>query len=396
MKSVKKAAALLTTILILSLGTTGCWNRRELPNLGIVMGAGLDKNEDSGKLEVTAQLIKTSELNSGGTGEGGGGGSGDSRAYWNLQNTGEGMFATIRGFTHKSSRKLYWPHNQVIIFGHSLAEQGIQEYLDFFVRDQETRLEVYMLVAQDKASEILDFQPKLEKIPAVGISELMESQSANSQTCVTQLNEFVTRLMSPTTAPIAPIIKIEGQGANSELSVEGTAVFKKDKLIGQLTKEETRGLLWAINKVKSGIIKVRCPDCQGIASLEIIRSKGKITSQIIDSKPSITIEIEEEGNIGDQSCDANLVAPDAAEKLTKQAEKAILDEVESALKKSQKLKADIFGFGDIFHQRHLKEWTQMKDDWDEIYSNLDVEITVQAKIRRSGLIGRPATPEKEQ
>ncbi|SDH89621.1 Ger(x)C family spore germination protein [Desulfosporosinus hippei] len=395
MKSVKKAAALLTTILILSLGTSGCWNRRELPSLGIVMGVGMDKNVDSGKLEVTAQLIKTSELNSGSSEADSSGGGGGSSAYWNLQNTGESMFATVRGFTHKSSRKLYWPHNQVIIFGHSLAEEGVLEYLDFFVRDQETRLEVYMLVADDNASDILDFQLKLEKIPSVGISELMESQSANSQTCVTQLNEFVTRLMSPTTAPVAPIIKIEGKGANSELSVEGTAVFKKDKLIGQLTKEETRGLLWTIDKVKSGIIDVKCPDCSGTVSLEITRSKGKITSQIEDGKPSITIEIEEEGNIGDQSCDANLVAPDAIEKLKKQVEKAILEEVESALKKSQKLKADIFGFGEVFHQRHLKEWTKMKDDWDEIFSNLEVEIIVEAKIRRSGMIGRPATPAKE-
>jgi len=394
MKILNKIIVMLLITIILSLGTTGCWNRRELPSLGIVMGVGIDNVEDTDKLEVTAQIIKTSELKSSTSGEGGAGNDGG--AYWNLQNTGKNMFTIIRDYTHKSSRKLYFPHNQVIIFGYSLAEQGVHKYLDFFVRDQETRLEVLTLVAKGKASDVLDFQPKLEKIPSVGIADLMDSQSANSETSLIRLNQFVTRLMSQTTAPIAPIIEIRGKGNDQELYLSGTAVFKRDKLIGQMNKEETRGLLWVIEEVKSGIIDIDCPDCEGSANLEIIRAKSKITSEIIDQKPYIKIDVKEEGNIGSQTCSCNLISPNSVTKLEELESEAIEAEIKSALSKAKKLNADIFGFGEIIHKKQPKEWQELKNNWDEIFPDLEVEVIVEAKLRRSGSLGRPVASEKEQ
>lgn len=399
MKNLRKIIVTILIFIILTLSTTGCWNRRELPTLAIVLGVGLDNVEDSDKLQVTAQIIKTAELKSsateqGGAGRGGNGGS-SAGAYWNIKNTGESMFATVRDFTHKSSRKLYWPHNQVIIFGRSLAEQGIQEYLDFFIRDQESRFEVFVLVAEDKASEVFDVKPELEKVPSISITDLMDTQAANSQTSVIRLDQFVNRLMSQTTAPIAPIIEVRGKGNDQELYVTGTAVFQRDKLIGQMNKEETRGLLWVSDEVKSGIIDVKCPDCEGKVSLEIIRAKTKISSEIIDNKPYIKIDIKEDGNLASQSCSANLVSPEAVAALEAAESAAIKDEIKSSLSKAKKLNADIFGFGEVVHQKHPKEWKELKNNWDEIFPTLEVEVVVEAKLRRSGSTGLPAISEKE-
>ncbi|WP_242832468.1 Ger(x)C family spore germination protein [Desulfosporosinus orientis] len=388
---------MILMIITLIISMTGCWNRRELPSLAIVLGLGLDKGEGKDKLDLTTQIVKTAELKTSSPEEGGsGGGSNGAGAYWNVKNSGDSVFKIIRDYTHKSSRKLYWPHNQVLIFGRSLAEEGISEYLDFFQRDQEARSEVFILVAEDKAGDIFDVKPKLEKVPSINISDLIDAQAATSQSSITRLYQFVIRLMSKTTAPIAPIIRIEGQGDNRVLVVSGTAIFKDDKMIGEMDKKETRGLLWVIDKVKSGIIDINCPDSEDKVSLEIIRSKGKITSKITDDKPHITVEIKEEGNIGSQACAENLASPDAVERLEEQESEAIKEEIEATLDKAKKLNADIFGFGDILHQRHPKEWQEMKDDWDDIFPNLDVEILVEAKIRRSGSLEQPAAPEKKE
>ncbi|HBV86158.1 MAG TPA: Ger(x)C family spore germination protein [Desulfosporosinus sp.] len=394
MKHLNKLVTTLLIFILLTLGTTGCWNRRELPSLAIVLGVGLDKMEDSDQLEMTTQIIKTSELKASTPEESGAGGSGGAGAYWNVRNSGETVFSTTRDFTHKVSRKLYFPHNQLIIFGSSLAEQGVQEHLDFFLRDQETRLEVFVLVADDRASDIFDVKPRLEKVPSMKIAELMDAQAANSTTSIVRLNQFATRLMSDTTAPIAPIIEVLGKGNERELSVKGTAVFKEDKLIGQLNKVETRGLLWVIDRIKSGIIDVNCRDT--IVSLEIIRAQGKISSEIIDGQPYIKIEIKEDGNIASQCCPIDLVSPNAVAELEELQAEAIKAEIQAALRKAQKLNADIFGFGDIIHQRHPKEWQELKDDWDEIFPDLDVEIIVEAKLRRSGSLGQPVVLDKEQ
>lgn len=395
MKSYSKATVMILILITLSLSMTGCWNRRELPSLAIVLGLGIDKGQGNNKLELTTQIVKTAGLKSSTANEGGPGEGSGNGAYWNVQNSGDSIFSILRDFTHKSSRKLYWPHNQLIIFGRSLAEDGIGDYLDFFMRDQETRLEVFILVAEDKAKDIFDVDPKLEKVPSINISDLIDAQSANSQTSTVKFYQFIDRLLSKPTAAIAPIIKIEGSGDNRNLVISGTAVFKDYKMVGELNKEETRGLLWGINKVKSGIITICCPNCQQKINLEILRSKGKIRSEFREGKPHMIIEVNEEGNIGSQDCPESFESPEEAKKLEELASESIKGEIESALHKARTLNADIFGFGEIIHQKHPKEWQEIKNDWDKIFPDLDVEILINAKLRRSGSLDRPAIQEKE-
>ncbi len=379
----------LTIICVLIISsTTGCWNRRELDNLAIVTGIAIDKIKDSGKTQLTVQIVKPAELK-----REGGGGTG--KAYVNNTNTGDTIFGSIRGFTHKFSQKLYFQHNQILIFSLDIAKEGVQKYIDFFLRDPETRLTVLVLVAKDKAGEILDVEPQLQKIPAMDITNILEAQSATSQSSQVKLEQFLTRLMSKTTAPIAPLIEISGEGSEKVALISGMAVFKKDKLAGQLNAIETRGLLWVIGEVKSGIIDVDSPDGNGKVSLEIVRASSKITPEIKDGKIHIKVKITEEGNLGSQSSLENYALPRAVESLEKMKAAAIRSEVLAVLKKARKLNTDIFGFGDSVYKKYPKLWQELETRWDEIFPQIEVEVAVEAKLRRLGRITEPANPEKE-
>ena len=384
--------SLIIVCLFCMLGTAGCWNRRELNDLAIVMGIGLDKpQQTSGNIQVTAELAKSGETKSAKKGESGGG----SKGYYNAKNTGNTLFDTLRDFTHQLSRKLYFPHNEVLIFGHDIAKEGVQQYIEFFLRDHEPRVSVWVLVAKDTASEVFDETPEFEKMPAAEIAKIIKVQAATSQTSTVKLVDFITRLMSKTTAPIAPFIELSGEGTEKNVIVSGTAVFKKDKLVGQLNKMETRGLLWVINEIKSGIIDVDSPNDGGKVELEIIRAKSKITPEIIDDKIHIKIEIKEEGNIGSQTGLENLALPEKFALLEKEKSAAIESEVMAALKKARDLNADIFGFGDAVHQKYPAEWKDLEERWDEIFPDIEVELSIEAKLRRTGRISPPAVPVKE-
>lgn len=377
--------------MIIVFSTTGCWNRRELDTLAIVMGIAFDKTENPTKTQLTVQIVKPGELKSGNKAGGGGG-----KAYLNVKNTGETVFSTIRGFAHKFSQKLYFHHNQVLIFSRDIAKEGVQKYIDFFLRNHETRLRVWVLVAKDKASDILDVTPQLKKIPAMDITDLLENQAVTSQTSQVRLQQFMSRLMSKTTAPIAPLIEVSGDEGNEKTAVvSGTAVFKKDKLAGQLDNTETRGLLWVTGEVKSGIIDVDCPSGDGKVSLEIIRADSKITPEIEDGKIHIKVKIKEEGILGSQSCPENFAEPAAIAALEKKKAAAIRSEVQAALKKARELNTDVFGFGDRVHQRYPRLWKEFETRWDETFPNIEVTVAVEAKLRRMGRITKPAYPEKE-
>ncbi|MBZ4653418.1 MAG: germination protein Ger(X)C family [Peptococcaceae bacterium] len=391
-----KRGSLFLRILAISLIillTAGCWNRRELDTLAIVSGTGIDKPEEPGKVQITVQIIKPGEMKAPQAGGGGEGGSGGQKPYWTVTATGDTVFDTIREMAHKSNRKLFFPHNEIIILGEDAAEEGVQKYLDFFARDHEPRWLAWVLVGKNTASEVLETKAELEKVPAISISKLIEARGATSEASAVTLHEFLTRLMSKTTAPVASLIEVSGQGKEKTALLTGTAVFKKDKLAGYLNKTETRGLLWVLNEIKSGIIDVECPGGKGKVSLEIIRARSKIIPEIKDNTLHLAVEIDEEGNLGSQMCSDDLTSESAWKTLEKNQAAVIHNEVMAALKKARELNTDIFGFGEAVHKKYPKLWKDIEDKWDEFFPNLEVAVIVDAKLRRSGLITKTVKPE---
>lgn len=371
-------------------GLCGCWNSRELDSLAIVMGVGIDRLEGPEPIKITAQVVRAGGISQKGTN---GSGGGEAPAYWNVDHTGDTVFGTIRNLSEKSSRRLFFPHEEVLIFGKSAAEEGVRAHLDFFTRDPEPRNNIYILVSEGTAEEILNVPAKLEKIPSVKIADLAVNHYAiTSNTSAVTIHEFTTRLLSSTTAPVAPMIGVCGEGENRTMEITGTAVFKGDKMVGKLDEIEGRGLLWVLGEVKSGIIEVEDPQGSQVA-LEIIRAGGKITPVLKDGKVIMKVEVTEEGNIGEYTGSEDLTDASMVAFLEQKQTDAIRSEILAAFEKARELDADIFGFGDAIYEKNPKDWENMKTDWDEVFQEIELEISIHAKLRLMGRINNPNIPQ---
>ncbi|NCB50449.1 MAG: Ger(x)C family spore germination protein [Clostridia bacterium] len=384
----KAIKQIICMVLIICL--SGCWNSNELDTLGIVLGIGIDlPRAESDKVLVTAQMVKVGEISK----VGGGGGS-QEKKFWNVDSTGETVFQAIREITSKSSRKLFHPHTEVLIFGRSAAEDGVRTKIDYFFRNHEARNKVFVAVSDTTAVDILNTESELEAVPATELMALIDNYVAvTSQTRATRISDFVNCFLSETTSPVAPIISVEQKGESKTLKISGTAVFKDDKMVGALNKPEGRGLMWVLGEVKSGII-VGEDSGGGLESVEIIRSKTKMTPVLKDGEIVIRIEIAEEGNVCEETGTANLSDLSEIAYLENSVEEVIKNEVVSAVTKAKELEADIFGFGDAIKAKYSKQWESMKENWDEMYQSLEIELTVDAKIRLLGKITKPMVPEK--
>ena len=258
----KKGVLILLTTMVL-ITVVGCWNRRELDTLAIITAVGIDKSQEDGKISVTFQIMKPSEVkaSSGSKGSGGSGGSGGSKAVWVFTSTGYTVFDAARNAIMQSDRRLFFPQNKIIVIGEEVARTGIAPLLDFFDRDPEPRRLSWLLIAKGKASDINNAEHEQEKIPARAIEGMVKSSSVSSMAVKMNLNDLLKTVSSPTTDPIAGRIEMinEEGGTNKKMRVTGAAVFKKDKLMGFLDRPETRGLNWILGKVNSGIIVVKSP-----------------------------------------------------------------------------------------------------------------------------------------
>lgn len=374
---------------------SGCWNSREMDTLGIVLGVGIDVSEgNSDEVKLIAQIVKPEQIGSSKGGGGGtsGGSGGGSDTFWNVASTGETIFSAVREMTSKVSRKLFFPHNDVIVIGRNAAEGGIQKYLDYFERDHETRTKVTIIISETTAEDVLGAEPGLEKTPATRLSALIKQYAkATSQVRMVKLKQFIDSYMSQTTSAVAPIVKVVEYEDEKIAEITGTAVFKGDKMVGILDKTEGRGLLWVLGEIQSGIIEVS--DSAGyLVSAEIIRARVKVTPVLEDGKITMKIEIKEEGNIGEQAGPTDLTDLSEIMFLETEINKAIQNEVTLAVKKAQSFDADIFGFGDMVKAKYPKEWENMKETWDELFKTLKIELTVDAKLRLMGKISRPLVP----
>ena len=173
------------------------------------------------------------------------------------------------------------------------------------------------------------------------------------------------------------------------VKTEGSAVFKDGKLVGWLDQYQTRGYLFATDKVKSTIVNI--PVADGKMSIEVSNSSGKLDVEFKNGEPAkLSIQVSLEGSIGEYTGKETLDSPGDIYKLEKILSQEVKKEIVMALNKAQKdYSSDIFGFGTVVHKYHPHYWEKVMDEWNDVFSRLPAEIKVDAKIRRAGLIKSP-------
>lgn len=382
----KRVFKILGIYILILLILSGCWSRRELEKLNLVIGSGLDKGPDNNIL-FTVQIVKPGALKA----PGGQGGGGD-KPFWNITVPGLTAFDTFRNTTLESNQKVYYQHNRVLILGEEFARDGVRKHLDLFFRDHDIRWTIRVLVSKNKASEILAVETETTSLPGFFIDELVQAQGNRSQTPDVDLKQILLGLMSNGIHPVAPIIKIEGEGKEKKLIISKTAVFRDDKMVGELNEKESRGLLWIINQIKSGVINVRYPTWDGFTTLEILRASSQIIPVIREGEIQIDAKIKVESNIGSQMYSTDVTKEKTWETLNKLQIEHVTQEAESAIKKAKELKSDIFGFGSAIHREFPQQWKEMKKDWDELFPYLVVNVEVESELRESSLIIKPIRP----
>lgn len=372
-------------LFMLPLFLTGCWNNRDLTEINIVSAFGIDRTED-GKVLLTAQVVEPAAIQSTSSGKGKGGGT-QPKPVFVESYEGETVFEAIRGMLSIVDKRLFLSTAQILILGERLSENNINEVLDYFQRDHEVEYKMDVLVAKGiTPKEILEMETDMDSIPAVYIKGTIENTVSRGTVKRTMLIDLVKDMGS--SGRQLAIGKVTKAG-EKEVRTEGTAVFRDGKLAGWLEPSETRGYLFATGKVKSAIVNI--PVDNGKIAMEIIRSKGKVNVEFENGEPALlTVKVGLEANVGEYEAKGKLDSPDSLHKLEELLGEEVKKEIRTALDRTQKdSSSDIFGFGTQVHKYHPQYWKEAKGQWNYTFSKLPVDIKVDAKIRRTGVIKGP-------
>lgn len=376
----------IVLLLVLGLGLQGCWNRREVDQLAIVMGVGIDKAEN-GQVKLTTQIARPEAMGPSGGGMGGvgGGGGGQVQNALVINTQGETVFDAVRNAIFVNSRRLFFSHIQLLVIGERFAKSSIAPALDFFERDPELRAEIPIVVASGEVEKVFQIPGNLEKTSSFEIHNALEAASRSlAKIHLVRLHDFLLKYNSESKAAFVPVIKIQKVKQTESFKLNGMAVFFKDKMVGLLNSLESRGLLWILGEVKSGIVVLELPESKGKISIELTGTKTNVEAKIEKGKPVFTVKIDESGNIGEQRAYIDITKPGNMAELQKLLEQQTKKEVTAAISKAQTYKADIFGFGEELHRQYPKQWKTFKGRWPELFSKAKLKVVVKPHIKYSG------------
>ncbi|MCY9665774.1 Ger(x)C family spore germination protein [Paenibacillus alginolyticus] len=385
---------------------TGCWDRKELNELGIVTAIGIDKTKN--QYELSIQLLNPGEIANKSKG-------GGNRASVTLyQENAETLFKALRKMSMIAPRTLYLSHLQMVVIGEEMAKDGIGDALDVLYRGYQTRPDFYLTIVKgSKARDVLKILLPVEKIPTQNLfSKLETSNKLWAATGTVKLDELINDIVSKGKDPVITAIEIIGdkkEGNKQEnlqaidvptrLIYSGMAVFKKDKLVGWLNQEESKGFNYTQEKhVKKTFVQFPCPGGRKeFAGVEILRTKTETKAKIDEGKPIIYVSFHAEGNIGEVQCqNVDLTDTKTIERFEKGAEQDIQSNLENVFKKAHTLKTDVFGFGEIIERSNPKQWGKLAERWnDDGFMNASVHFKVKVKIKRVGTVTNSYLKEME-
>lgn len=390
-----KRIALLLLLVSLCVIFSGCegniYLKSEIEKAAFVTLVAIDKAPDSDQVMIStcAELAAM-----------GGGSEGQTSSFNAFVETSEGstVFECLRNMSTWTGKELYFGHVGYIIIGEEAARNGILQYLDLFARDHEMSMDVKILVAKGTTGkEVFEKANPKDMYIADRLDNLLDNASAQSISGSIKLYKFLGNIESTTADPYLPYITLEkhtkrinSDDESMNMHLAGYAAFRSDKLIGFLDEQQSRGLNWVADNVTTGVIVLQYGNAGNI-SMEITKSKVKITPKLENDTLSADVHVSFSSNVGEIMSTVSIFHKQDLANVNKLQNDRVRAEVESIIQYSQENAVDLIQIGDAFTHKYPVKSVNYQSEWDKYFSSTKITVRVDSKISRSYNLHEPIT-----
>ena len=373
-------------LIFLTFVCTGCYNYKELNELGIVSAMGISKDGDLYNLDI--QLVNVLDSEKSGL---------NKSPITVISGQGETIFEAARSMNKKTSKVFFLADVDYVFLDQSVLNDGLDEIMDFLIRD--TRLSLNFLVVTSTENKSLDILSSISHFDTNSANNLydavMNSEIRYGGINSLHVRELINNYYAKGKYTIFPNVYIKDTSKSSENdSLEDSKsesyvevknmVFFKDKEAIELTDEETKGVNFLRNKIKNATLTIECDG--GYFTIETLESKMKLKSKLnidqLNVKGSVGAEIVYYG------CKDNLDNVGVLKSISKKAEKEIESYITKAFNKSKKYNYDFLGLGNYIYKNNYKYFDFENKDWNKdglnklnLKYNIDVSLYKQGNLR---------------
>lgn len=384
MKKIKIFLFLVAALLL-----TGCGNYRELNDLAITTGIAFDIKDDQYIVSYMIANSNKAETD-----------SKDSETKITVyEGKGNTISSAYKDLNSKNPKIPYIGHLEVVIISEDLAKKGMLEALDFLMRNPESRKEFYIVLSKNvEAGTLLKTLAPLESFPSQNIAEIIKSNKDDQSTIVMQkYSAVITNMIDEGVEPIINGIELDGNKEEGQMQeslekatpsatikIDTIGIFKKDKLLGWSTHDETVGINIINNSAGFILLETKCDDKYMTSTLKDIKTKPIITFE--NNIPKIKLKIKADAAILEMQCKRNLEETKIMKELENEFNEKLKSIIDETIYMAQKkYKSDIFGFGNYIYKNNLKKWNIIKDKWNnEIFPEIKIDTEIKINLNNKG------------
>lgn len=385
-RMIPKKLAFILIIVIPSLILTSCWDGIEINRRSVIFSIGIDKNmeakdgnsiNDPERYEVTYLLPDMGKL------------SGSDSVAEDIVSIETAKSATlsssIEDLQTKTQNTINLGHTKAIIIGADLLRDPLmmREVIDALERNMLFSRSTPIFAVRKSAKEVMHVEN--DQHPIIGL--YIMNYVNNKERAVSRYKEALLgntiRDFRENHAAIIPIVSTID---NRKIEIKGGALLRDFQLQAWFTPEEIRGILWVEGKVRGA--KIPIPAEESYLSYTVREQDSKISFFQTDQRLICNIDITNEGEIGEYFIGASksLMDEDYIKEIEKQVSYKIKKEVSHLVSQTKQYNTDILGLRTELYRQHPKFLVNLEESWEDIYKNLQVRVTVDTKIRRTGII----------
>lgn len=411
---------IIACILILIMTTSGCHDAIEIDEMVYVVAMGLDRGVE-GNIRMSMLLAVPIAV-----GVGPEPGEVD-KATTMITVEAPTIFGGMNIANSMLSKQLNFSHAKLVVISSDIAQRGIERYMNTFNRFREFRPNTFLGISKGPAEDFLKTsKPILEANPAKYYELLMESWEITGFSVDSYVKDSYADMRSIDSEAVAALLdvnrledssefkKILGEPINDQKIMEGdytaesvpaifdsksmnmgAAVFKGDKMAGELNGRETVFYLMVTGKLQDAYFTVPDPQ-QGtigedneakFVSLRLnLARKPVIQVEMKENIPHITVHILLEGIILTSEGEKDYSTGEGLKQLEDFSAEYIRKDILSFMEKTRdEFNSDICGVGKKMKQKFLNwdDWEQFH--WAEKYQNSIFDIVTKVSIRRTGM-----------
>lgn len=408
MNRIIKNSFIVIMCIVLLLGFNASYTSLNIDNLAYVVALGIDIGEND-IYKVSFQFIPRS-------GEEKSESSTSSNGNKTVINTVEApsLNTAINLMNSYLARKINLSHCKVVIFSEEVAINGISKEIYSLMNNSQARPSTNIIICKNTAEKyIKDTNPVLENSITKYYELFPNSSKYTGYIYNVTLGDFFNQLVSSTCEPFAILGGINSNMYNDANNISpsnnigdmkstqtsfsgmrgseniGIAVFKEDKLVGELDATETLCISIIKGEVSSFLIHIPNPKNNEDEIDLVIYPSGqkKVTVDLLNGSPYITFSEKFMGKIYSASEDKEYLNAEEIKTLSELSNKYLNNIITNYLyKTSLKYQSDINDFGKYALSKFLTVDDFEKYDWKNNYKNSTFKVFTDTHIQTGFLI----------